>query len=155
MRQVLIIEDNPIKQNAIKGVIEGAFKAKVLAAASISLAYPALSMQVWDLIILDMTFQASGGAGREISKEALAGVEVLQYIQRTGIEAPVLVATQHTTFLSKEFPDINSVEKLHEILRDGFPSAYRETVRIDLASDAWKAELCGAIRRVWGTHGAA
>lgn len=153
MRKVLLIEDNPTKMRAIQTVITQSFVAEVSTASSISFAYSTLPLRTWDLVILDMTFQASQGTGREISKEALAGIEVLQYVQRMGGGAPVIVATQHTTFASKEFPEVNSLRELDVILKDAFPEVYREIVLIDLASEKWKREIRRAIRRVWGGIG--
>lgn len=155
MKKLLIVEDNPVKLNAIRTLLEDEFVVDVTAASSISFAYATLDFAPWDLVILDMTFQASQGTGREISKEALAGIEVLQYIQRMGSPAPVIVATQHSTFPSKEFVSIDSLEELHQLLLGGFPGVYRETVRIDLASDAWKNDLRKAIIKIWGRDAAA
>ncbi|MGY4157886.1 CheY-like chemotaxis protein [Bradyrhizobium sp. USDA 4461] len=150
MKYVLVVEDNPTKLGALKLLLSERFGVKVSTASSIAHAYTTLQLREWDLIVLDMTFQASHGAGREISKEALAGVEVLQYIQRSGLAVPVIVATAHTKFVSKEFGEIGSLDDLHLVLRQAFPMVYRALVWIDLKDDGWKGTLSDAIEGVWG-----
>lgn len=143
--QVLIVEDNLTKQQEIINALPPAFRDGVLATPSIANAYRSVANKRFDLIILDMTFQISNEGGGAIAKESLAGIEVLQYMSRMRIATPVIVATQHTTFHTVELPDIDSIEKLDELLSDLFPENYIATVHVDLAGEDWKSQLAAAV----------
>lgn len=142
--EVLIVEDNATKQQEIINALPPAFREGVLATASIANAYRSVANKPFDLVILDMTFQISNEGGAAIAKESLAGVEVLQYMSRMRITTPVIVATQHTSFHTVELPDIDSIEKLDELLRDLFPDNYVATVHVDLSGEDWKPRLAAA-----------
>jgi len=150
---VFIVEDNLTKREAIEKALPFLESVECDSTTSISAAYRAIDGRAWSLIILDMTFQISLGAGSASTKEALAGIELLQYMTRRQIKAPVIVATQHTSFSSPGLPTINSIETLHEILKDLFPANYRETVHIDLADDGWKTKLQLAVCKVLNENG--
>jgi len=142
--EVLIVEDNATKQQEIINALPPAFRDRVLTTPSIANAYRSVANRPFDLVILDMTFQVSNEGGGAIAKESLAGVEVLQYMSRMRIRTPVIVATQHTNFHTAELPDIDSVEKLDELLTDLFPENYVTTVHVDLAGEEWKIRLAQA-----------
>ncbi|WP_395444302.1 response regulator [Caulobacter sp. UC70_42] len=145
---IFIVEDNPTKHEEIKAALPSSCIPTWTTA--ISQAFKILENKRWDLIILDMTFQVLSGSGNEIAKEPLAGIEVLQYLKRRRIEVPVIVATQHSSFTSNERPDIDSIDKLHAMLARLFSPNYRETVRVDLSEDTWKAGLRLAVVRALG-----
>ena len=140
MKHLLVVEDNTTKQLAIEQAVEGNDR-KILAAQNIATAYSLISVQPWDLIILDMTFHASLGPGHESLREPLAGLEVLQFIARQRMTTPVIVATQHSSFDSTEIPGLDSIEKLHSALSRAFPRNYKTTVAVDLFQDDWKGTL--------------
>lgn len=141
---VFVVEDNGTKLQEIKNALPAAFRHNVLDTPSIAWAYRALANTTFDLVILDMTFQVSNDAGNQLAKEALAGVELLQYMARKELEAPVIVATQHTSFHTPELPGIDSIDQLDELLRDLFPNNYFATVHVDLSGESWKAQLAAA-----------
>lgn len=145
---VLIVEDNATKRAEIEKALPPRFAFQVRSTPSIAQAYRALAGQTWDLVILDMTFQVSQSGGGELSKEALAGVELLQYMSRSRLSAPVIVATQHSSFPTPEIPGIDSIDKLHQLLADLFPANYRMTVQVDLSEEAWKARFQLAVSEV-------
>lgn len=138
---ILIIEDNQTKRTEIEKAAHAALSCEVLGVSSISQAYRSIEGKPWDLIILDMTFQVAQVTGLENSKEALAGIEILQFIGRRRLDTPVIVATQHTSFTTIQMPDITSIKALDELLYELFPENYRGTVEVDLSEEGWKSEL--------------
>lgn len=145
---VLIVEDNNTKRIEIENSLPSCFSYEVQATPSIAQAYRVLSIKPYDLVILDMTFQVSQGKGQEMSKEAMAGVELLQYMARSKINSPVIVATQHSVFSSPGLPTINSVGDLDDLLSALFPENYRTTVQVDLSEETWKTRLQAAVTNV-------
>src|SRR5687767_3896574 len=103
-RSVLIVEDNAGKRAEIERALPSRYDFDPLFAPSIAQAYRAIEKKPWDLIILDMTFQVAQTPGHESAKEALAGVELLQFMARRRVSVPVIVATQHSSFSSVEMP---------------------------------------------------
>lgn len=138
---VLIVEDNQTKRTEIEKTVVTLLNAEVLGVSTVRQAYKSIELKPWDLIILDMTFQVTPEAGNDSAKEALAGIEILQFMGRRRIDTPVIVATQHTSFSNIEVPDINSIAELDQLLRDLFPENYRTTVEVDLSEEGWKTEL--------------
>jgi DNA-binding NtrC family response regulator len=148
---VLIVEDNATKRGEIEKALPAPFVFDVQSTPSISQAYRAIAGKPYSLIILDMTFHVSQSAGHEMSKEAIAGIELLQFMTRRRIQAPVIVATQHTTFSTPDMPAIDSIEKLHALLIKLFPANYRMTVQVDLSEESWKTRFQAAVIEVLGS----
>jgi hypothetical protein len=92
-----------------------------------------------------MTFQVSQGIGHAVQKEALAGIELLQYMIAKDLRYPVIVATQHDVFSHGGWMTFSSIEELHSSLAEAFPSIYRTTVRVDLANSEWHDCLLRAV----------
>jgi CheY-like chemotaxis protein len=147
---VLIVEDNKTKRVEIEKALPPGIDFDVNSTPSIAQAYRALANKPWDIVILDMTFHVAQSAGQESAKEALAGVEMLQFITQRRIAVPVVVATQHRVFSTPEMPGIDSIEKLDQLLQSLFPENYRGIVEVDLAEEGWKRDLQDAIRRALG-----
>jgi CheY-like chemotaxis protein len=145
--RILLVEDNPQKQAKIEDALSG---FEILATRSIAGAYRLISGD-WDVVVLDMTFQVGQTRGHESTKEALAGIELLQFMASRAIPIPVVVATSHSSFSSAEIPGIDSVQKLHELLKSAFPENYRETVEVNI-SEEWKSTLRTAVVRAIGKN---
>jgi CheY-like chemotaxis protein len=135
--RVLVVEDNATKQAEIESALSD---FDILSTRSISGAYRLIAGS-WDLIVLDMTFQVGQTRGHESVKEALAGIELLQYMAAQAINVPVVVATQHKSFTTPEMPDIDSIQKLDELLAEAFPENYRGIVEVDRFEESWKEKL--------------
>jgi DNA-binding NtrC family response regulator len=143
---VLIVEDNAEKSELLETILRSEFKGQIDFAQTISGAYSQLEHHKWDLVILDMTFQISQGLGQAVRKEALAGLEILQFMSSKNLTYPVIVATQHSVFSG--VINLASVEELHALLSETFPEIYRETIRVDLTTTDWHATLLNAAKRV-------
>lgn len=142
---LFIIEDSKPKLAQMKAALPREFRFDILDTHSIAQAERALENRTWDLIILDMTFEVSMGVGNN-EKEALAGVEVLQFMNRKNIRTPVIVATQHTNFFSRFGLEIDSIEKLDVKLSKLFPRNYSAIIHVDLESSAWKTPFQSSVR---------
>jgi CheY-like chemotaxis protein len=152
---VFIVEDNQSKLLEIKKALPNVFRHDVTDTSSIAGAYRLIANREFDLVILDMTFQVSNSKGKQVAKESLAGIEVLQYMDRKNITAPVIVATQHTSFHTPEISGIDSISKLDGLLKELFPKNYFTTVLVDLAGEAWKEQLSDAALRAVAGRGEA
>ena len=144
--KILIVEDNVEKGNIISSVLRGRFKSDIEFARTISSGFAILEHKHWDLVVLDMTFQVSQGLGQEVRKEALAGVELLQFMTGKELEYPVIVATQHSDFTQGGLINLSSVDQLGDLLSATFPQIYRGIIKVDLTSTSWHAELIGLAR---------
>lgn len=142
MLEILIVEDNATKQLEIEKALEGTGH-EITAVRSIAAAYRVLAVGLFDLIILDMTFQVSGAKG--VEKEPLAGLEILQFVSNRRYSTPIIVATQHSSFSNPNMDGVDTIEELDALLADVFPRNYRTTIEIDLSEDAWKAALRDAV----------
>jgi DNA-binding NtrC family response regulator len=147
VKRVLIVEDNLQKKDAIERLLTTSYRIEARHVNSISASLPTIERESWDLVILDMTFQITTGGGQALRKEALAGLEVLQFMAAKRITSPVIVATQHTVF-SHGAINVQSVQALEALLRRSFPRVYRTTVFIDLNTDDWHAPLLDAAKDV-------
>lgn len=145
---VLVVEDNSSKADQISQIVRRQYDADVEVVPTISGAYSVLDYRRWDLVILDMTFQVSSGLGHAVRKEALAGIELLQYMSAKRLHYPVIVATQHDFFSQGAGVSINSIEELDINLKKAFPAQYRAVVQVDLASSDWHQELTKTMRQV-------
>ncbi|SPP98327.1 response regulator [Bradyrhizobium vignae] len=145
---VLIVEDNSSKADQISQIVKLQYLAEPEVVPTISGAYSVLDYRKWDLVILDMTFQVSSGLGQAVRKEALAGIELLQYMSAKRLHYPVIVATQHEVFSQGGGVSISSIEDLDRNLKKAFPVQYRGIVQVDLASSNWHLELIKTMRRV-------
>lgn len=143
---VLLIEDNPQKRVAIERVVRDATGFGLEQAENIAVAYRLIDIKQWMCIILDMAFDTSRARGKERSQDWLAGIEILQYLADQGAKIPVIVATQHASFPHSDIKGIDSVAKLDTMLQNRFSDIYKGVVRVDLASDKWKADLASKLR---------
>jgi CheY-like chemotaxis protein len=146
--RILIVEDNLAKKDAIVAALPRDLDCKPLYASSIAHAYRTIEGSELDVIILDMTFLVSRGT--TLAVEPLAGVEVLQYLNRRRIAAQVIVATQHSSFsLGADVPNIESLAALHESLSNAFPRNYREVIQVNTEYDGWHSPLRRAVREAY------
>jgi CheY-like chemotaxis protein len=146
--RILIVEDNKAKQERIANIIQASYPASIEFVFTISSAYAILEHRRWDLVVLDMTFQISQGIGQAVQKEALAGIELLQYMVAKGLKYPVIVATQHDVFSHGGWMTFSSISELDRSLAEAFPGIYKSTVRVDLANSDWHEDLLAAVQRV-------
>jgi CheY-like chemotaxis protein len=146
MRHVLIIEDNTLKEARMKDVLRSIPQLEFTVCRSIKAAYPAVELQQWDLILLDMSFQVTQDKGTAVKNKPLAGRQILQFMRARNLTRPVIVVTQHGSFFEGS-TSIESIVDLDMKLRKYFPGIYQSTVHVDLASDNWHHELIAQAKR--------
>jgi CheY-like chemotaxis protein len=139
MREVLIIEDNVLKEVRMRSVLGVLPNMNFTVCRSIKAAYPLLEAQDWDLILLDMSFQAVD-SGSETKKRPLAGRQILQFMRARALTRPVIVVTQNMIF-SDGATIVESITELDVKLKKYFGEIYQSTVFIDLATDTWHRKL--------------
>jgi CheY-like chemotaxis protein len=148
MKKVLLIEDNTLKEARMIEVLKAVPTISFTVCRSIKAAYPLLDLQQWDLILLDMSFQATQDLGTEIKKKPLAGRQILQFMRAREMKRPVIVVTQHASF-SDGHTIIGSIEELDQKFRKYFPEICRKVIFVDLATDAWHEALIRETQRAF------
>lgn len=150
MKEILIIEDNALKLARMKDVLAAIPDLHFTVCQTIKATYPTLELHDWDLILLDMSFQVNPGTGKEIGKRPLAGRQILQVMRARKMDQPVIVVTQHPSFADGN-TIIASIDELDLKLKKYFPTIYKTTIFIDLATDKWHEALIAAARKAFRT----
>ncbi|MGJ4952457.1 hypothetical protein [Bradyrhizobium sp. HKCCYLS20291] len=148
-RKILIVEDQREKSQAIRDCLsEASDNFDPIGADTILVAgHMLFSGEAWSGIVLDLSFRRNQQTGSQHSRPHLAGLEILQQLNEMRLGYPVIVATQHDSFVSTKYGDFDSTESLKGILRDAFPSNFRELIEVDLGGTDWRAMLTKAARR--------
>jgi hypothetical protein len=147
-RKLLIIEDSPEKAKAImKCLSELAPRFELVHTETIVVAGQLLEHDKWAGIILDLAFHRSQQTGSVLNRPYLAGVEILQQMNELRLVCPVIIATQHTSFVSTKYGDFASLDELCSMLRRVFSENFRELIEIDLGETEWRGLLIEAARK--------
>lgn len=142
MKRLLIVEDNKHKAIAVQDAIISAFPdSEVVMAETVVIAMVLLNTQNWDGVVLDLAFQQTRGAKQETDRPQLAGVKVMQQMNERRSSTPVIIATQHSSFVDTEFGDFASAKELGDLLSQAFPDNFVGLVEVDLSSIAWQRLL--------------
>lgn len=149
VKKILIVEDQREKSQAIRDcLIEADGEFDIVETDTIVIAGHLLSSgDAWLGIVLDLSFRRTQQTGSQLSRPYLAGLEILQQLNEMRLEYPVIVATQHDSFVSTKYGDFQSTEELIEVLRDAFPSNFRELIEVDLGGSEWRVTLIDSARR--------
>lgn len=148
-RKILIVEDQREKSQAIRECLaEADSRFDIVETDTIFIAGHLLSSgDAWSGIVLDLSFRRTQQSGSQLSRPYLAGLEILQQLNEMRLGYPVIVATQHDSFVSTKYGDFKSTEELIEVLRDAFPFNFRELIEVDLGGADWRLALTSAARR--------
>ena len=145
---VLIIEDSRAKATAIRECLSDVVEIdNIVETDTILIAGQLLEGGNWSGIILDLAFHRSQQTGSILERPYLAGIEILQQMNELRVEFPVIIATQHASFLNTKYGDFHSVDALENMLSKAFPKNFRELIQVDLGSDEWRHNLISAVRR--------
>jgi CheY-like chemotaxis protein len=149
VRKVLVVEDQREKSQAIRECLSEADEQfEVVETDTIVIAGHLLSSgDAWSGIVLDLSFRRTQQVGSHLSRPYLAGLEILQQLNEMRLDYPVIVATQHDSFVSTKYGDFKSTEELIEVLQDAFPANFRELIEVDLGGSDWRTALTRAVRR--------
>jgi len=143
---ILLVEDEAPKRENIRSVIDQRFPDRTLhEARSVGSAIKALRSQRFDLVLLDMslpTFDIKVGesGGRP---QGFGGVEVLRYMDRLSVIAPVIVVTAYPAF-SQGDREID-LSALSKSLASDHPDAFKGVVFYNSMFSTWREQLHDAI----------
>jgi len=148
-KRILIVEDQKEKSQAIRDCLsDSQLQYDITETDTIVIAgYLLSSKGPWSGIVLDLSFRRTQQAGSQHSRPYLAGLEILQQLNEMRMALPVIVATQHDSFVSTKYGDFASTEALVALLREAFPSNFRELVEVDLGGTSWRTALVEAAQR--------
>jgi CheY-like chemotaxis protein len=148
-RNVLIIEDDRNKSRALREclVSAGIPDSSIRLTETIVVAAQLIDIEDFSGILLDLAFHASQESSQLASKRYLAGVNILRQLEEMRKSVPVIVATQHKSFESAEFPEIESVGDLRQQLSEAFEENFKGLVEVELGSNTWREELVALVRR--------
>lgn len=145
--KLLIVEDNDIKLRRIVSVLNEISITEFDRVSNLKAAQLYVRNFTYAGILLDMTFHIIENKIQSVTLEALAGLQLMQYMDRLGIEIPTIVVTQHTVFQQPGTPAIRGVSKLDKLLRGTFPGIYRGTVLMT-DGDQWRSDLVRLLETV-------
>lgn len=145
--KILIVEDNEVKYKQITSVVSAREQTEVIWVKTLKRAHPQIRHGDFGLVILDMTFQVLEMPGRSYSIEALAGLQLLQYMKRIKRRIPVIVTTQHAKFEQPGYKTINGIRSLDLMLRGQFSDFYIGCVPF-AENNGWEVQLIKMMEEV-------
>jgi len=140
--KVLLVEDEAPKQKKLKDFILRVLPhAQIVTAKSVRSAIDSLRKEPPNLILLDMSLptfdigeEESGGR-----PQGFGGIEVMRYLDRAGIRAPVVVVTAFEAFSEKN--KTLDLDALSAQLRHDHPINFRELVYYNTVLGNWVFDL--------------
>jgi DNA-binding NarL/FixJ family response regulator len=147
MKRILIVEDNQLKLEKLKGFLATEFKEiELVERTSYNSASKeiALNYENYDLVLLDMSMQTydisieeSGG-----EPEPLAGKNILKQIYLRDIPIKVLVVTMYENYV-----DGTKITQLDEQLKYDYPDNYCGFIFFSHTNLDWATELKKSINK--------
>lgn len=143
----LLVEDESPKLAHIRSFMHDNFSnVKVIDALSVSSAIEAIDNQEFDLLLLDMslpTFDVGQGetGGRP---QGFGGIEILRYIDMSGLELQTIVLTGYEAF-PDETGEIIDLDTLRSRLVKEFSSTVKDVVHFSSSLEGWKKTLREAV----------
>lgn len=146
--RVLLVEDEAPKLANLKEFLKKGYpQLEVTTAKSVRSAVDALRAHDADfaMVILDMSLPTfdiqnneSGGA-----PQGFGGLEVMRFMDRRGVNIPVIVVTAYTAF--DEGSMTLGLNDLRQKLLAEYPCAFRALVYYNVVCNTWTSELREAI----------
>jgi CheY-like chemotaxis protein len=147
-RKILLVEDSPEKAKAIRNCLaEVTPRFDITHTETILMAGQLLEHDKWAGIVLDLAFHRSQQTGSVLNRPYLAGLEIMQQMNELRLLYPVIIATQHSSFINTKYGDFHTIEELFELLKKAFPHNFRELIKVDLGSSHWRALLINSAKR--------
>lgn len=155
--KALLIEDDQFKvRHLLKALDALHLDLDIDEARSVNASLRALEQAgPFDLVILDMSLPMFDVGPRESGgqPQGFGGREIMHYMQSSEMAVPVIVVTQFEKF--GEGSHEIGLDALTSQLQRDFPDLMRGVVYYNAASDKWKQELEGLVRRVHDGSGGA
>lgn len=119
---------------------------KVEHTQTLDVASKLIEQSPWSGIVLDLAFHRSHQTADMLDRPYLAGVEILQQLHELRLLYPVIIATQHASFVNTKYGDFESSEALGRRLAKIFKKNYRGIIEVDLGENAWRQEIIDLMR---------
>lgn len=146
-KHILIVEDSKTKAIAIREcVIQALGRCEPQTTDTIAIAGQLIEQQLWNGIVLDLAFHKTQQTADMVDRPYLAGIEILQQLNEMRISCPVVIATQHSSFVNTKYGDFDSADQLGDRLRRVFKRNYRGIVEVDLGETRWRDQLITLVR---------
>lgn len=142
---ILIVEDNELKFKRILATIESCGSHTVTRTKNLKTTLANIRFGGFELMFLDMAFEVLSNQSQSATLHALAGLQVLQYLNRSSSRIPVVVVTQHSSFHQPGTPAIPDIKSLDLRLCEAFPTIYRGMVFM-AEDNNWQAEISAHLR---------
>lgn len=148
---ILIVEDDPNKSRQMCDFIRGSFSdAEITVMRSYSSGLKELreSHRSLDIVLLDMSLpNFDGETGADGGRfRSYGGREIIQQVDRRGIDVKILVVTQYDAFSSEK--DTTSLEQLDMELSRDFPSVYIGFVYYSASENDWKLKMFDILKEL-------
>ena len=140
--KVLIVEDDEFKQKRIAQAVRGFDpKVEIIFSRGVNSGLDAISVQVPDLILLDMSLTTFDVGPNELGgrPQNFGGMEVLRQMDRLDIVIPVIVITQHERFATNG-REVH-LAALRKELEDEHDRVFRGLIYYNSASGKWERQL--------------
>lgn len=148
--KILVVEDNDLKYRRLLEVLASCGLSSENVTRSKNQRSALINLRLHhDFVLLDMTFEVLENKSQTATLQALAGLQVMQYMRRTGLQTPTVVVTQHSSFQQPGTPVIPDIETLDTVLKTNFPGLYRGYVFMTETND-WREVLISHLRSLNG-----
>ena len=136
---ICVVEDDDYKVQDIICILKNVFPDSLVDSfETYRSGSHAVFSKPWDLIVLDMQLPLYPEATDE-RRYSFAGERILRKIEREGLETPVVMITQYTTF--SEYVDEVNFESLVERLRKHCPRSFVGAIQYVYGQTAWRVEF--------------
>lgn len=149
--KILIVEDNEIKLNKLKGCLLGHFPSvDISEVASYSSAVNILMSHSFDLVVLDMSLPSFDKKGLENGGRirTFGGREIASQMKRRKIPTPFLIVTQYDGFTLGD--KYLTIPELDEQLQAKYQDQFLGVIYFDAINNSWRNEITEIITGVIG-----
>lgn len=124
-RKILVIDDQEAKFELLKKVIRSILPfAEFEHVRHLRAAIPQLESYEWHLVILDMSFGVNDAPSEASGFVELAGLQVLQHMDRADLKVPVIIYTAHTNFSNPPRGNIVGIDALESWVKKYFDDIF-------------------------------
>lgn len=124
-QRVLVVDDQDAKFDLLKKIASSALPdAEFVHVRNFRAAIPQLESYDWQLVILDMSFGVNDAPSEASAFVELAGLQVLQHMDRADLSVPVVIYTAHTNFSNPPKGNIIGVDALEKWIRKYFEDIF-------------------------------
>jgi CheY-like chemotaxis protein len=124
-RRILVVDDQEAKFELLKKIARSSLPdTEFEYVRHLRAAIPLLESYPWDLVVLDMSFGVNDAPSEASGFVELAGLQVLQHMDRADMKVPVIIYTAHTNFSNPPRGNIVGIEELEKWIRRYFEDIF-------------------------------